>query len=165
MNSKPTNFAQFWFPDFLGIAYGFDNGKLMISPYFDDKEKAQHVYSKIEGWNPKFIRVRFIEYGSDNYFFIAYQNPKTSYDKINFGLYRSSMDKHGNYSKAKERIQNEKCVLSIVYSTTPTDPSTFQNIGVTLDIGDCRIINEAELESTDYTIEKWAHETCKADTD
>ena len=165
MDDKPINFGQFWYADFIGIAYAFENGNLVICPYFDDKEKAKHVYSKIEGWNPKFVRVRFMEYGSDSYAFIAYQNPKTSYDKVNFGLYRSSMDRHGHYSKARERLLSDKLKLAIAYTKTPNEPGTFQPIGDDLDIGDCKVISEAELESIDYQIEKWADETCRANKD
>jgi len=165
MNSKPTNFGQFWYPDFIGVAYVFENGGLVICPYFDDEKKARDVYSKIESWNPKFVRVRFIEYGSESYAFIAYQNPKTSFVKLNFGLYRSSMSRQGHYSTAKNKIQTENCALSIVHSPNPTDPKSFRDVGIPIKIGDCKVINEAELESTDYLIEKWAHETCRADKD
>ncbi len=161
IETRPLNFAQFWYPDFIGIAYSEENGKFLICPYFDDKEKANLVYSKIQIWNPKFIRVRFIEYGSEEYAFIGYQNPKSSYDKLNFGLYRSSMRRDGFYSKAKNRLQNEKCGLKVRYSTTPTDPYSFETIGEALEIGDCKVIIEAELESNDYVIERWAHEICK----
>ncbi len=87
---------------------------------------------------------------------------KGSYDKINFGLYRSSMSRDGHYSKVKDKLQNGKCALSIVHSTNVKDPSTFKEIGETFDIGDCKVITDAELQSQDYLIEKWAHETCRS---
>ncbi len=157
----PTNFAQFWFPDFIGIAYGVENENIMLSPYFDDLDKAKYVSSKIENWKPNFIRVRFIEYNTDDYAFIAYENPKGSYEKINFGLYRSSMNQKANYSIFKDKIQRNNCKLEILFSEDVNNPSKFKPVGNSLSINDCRILNEAELESSDYPIEKWAHETCR----
>ncbi len=157
-----TRFGQFWYPDFLGIAYAGEKGKFLICPYFDDKEKAEYVYSKIKDWNPKFIRVRFIEYGSDEYAFVGYQNPKASYEKITFGLYRSSMDRKSNYSKFKNRIQEGNCGLLLLYTPDPNEPNKCEDVGSILNIQDCKIIDEAELQGSDYPLEKWAHDTCKA---
>ena len=154
-------FAQFWYPDFIGIAYAEKNGNLLVCPYFDNLGKANHVLSKIRNWNPNFTRVRFIEYNRDDYAIVIYENPKASYEKINFGLYRSHMRQEPNYLKYKNRILKGNCRLLLLFSKDPTNISKFKSVGESLRIKDCKIINESELESTDYSIERWAHETCK----
>ncbi len=166
-----TRFASFWYPDFIGIAYGFDRDNFLVAPYFDNESKAKYVYDIISRWNSNFIKMRFIEYGKDNYAFIAYQDPQGSFHKINFGLYRSSMTRSMSYSKYKPEIQKDVLPrLGVLFSKNPSDPSSWVPIGPSLKIGDCKIINEddlknAEMKLTDYALEKLAHELCKAKDD
>lgn len=157
-----VKFYNFWYPDFIGISYLVDDKELVICPYFDDMEKAQLVYDKISQWNHNFIKIRFIEYDVENYAFIAYQDPQGSFEKLNFGLYRSWMKIGGNYSNFKNKL-NSSCKFAIIYFPNLNTTSKFKMLGTPTSIKDCRILKNKDLEK--YPIEQWAHRICHGKED
>ena len=152
-------FTNLWYPDFVGMAYGVSGNNLLIAPYFDNRGKATYVYHKTAEWNPKFVKARFIEYGNDEYAFVCYQDPKISFTKFNFGLYRSSMQRTGNYSNARDQIKSGTIDLGIVFAKNIHDFSSYEPLGESIHITDCKILTESELE--EHTLEKFAHRACR----
>lgn len=154
-------FGEFWYPDFLGILYVVDprDQSLIICPYFDDIKKAEHVSNEISKWNENFIKVRFIEYNQNEYSFVAYQDPQGSFDKLNFSIYRSSMNRQGNYSQFKNRLETESVRIGVFYSDNISDQSRYRPIGEFLKISDCKILSDTELSN--YPLEEQAHRICR----
>lgn len=152
-----TKFGILWYTDFRGIAYAQNNG-IVVIPLFTNEKEAQSVSKIIQDWETRFIVVTFIEMPNGDYCFVCYQDPKTSYTKSNFGLYRSSMSQQGHYSQAKLEIQKNLPRIQIAYSLEPTNVSTYREISPIISIGKCRIILESDLTKKEYFYEKIAHQ-------
>jgi len=159
-----VEFAQFFWPDFIGVVFGQDpmDDCLAVGPYFDDREKAEYVSDEISKWNPNFIKVSFIEYAQNDYAFVAYQDPQGSFDKLNFSLYRSSMNRQGNYSRARSRLESEPVKIGVFVSSSLPAPNNFVPVGDLENISECKIILESELH--DHPLEEMAHRACRGNT-
>lgn len=141
-------FANLWYPDFRGISYLTDTSGILFAPYFLEREKALYVSKKIEEWNEKFVTVTFITLKDGTYEFVCYEQPMAAKDPLLFGLYRSSMEQNGFFSKFKPRFQEEPR-LQIVYIKNIDNPSDLEPIGSSIKINKVEIVSEDDLPSTD----------------
>jgi len=135
-----------WYPDFKGIMYAGDEKGLIIGPHFSEKSTAQKIFDDhISKWNSKFVYITFIEDVSE-YEFVCYQDPKSSFSKINFGFYRSSMNKEGNYSKSRDEIKSSGCRLGLFYEGS----NGFEVLGEPIEVNSVKIISTQDVDSNSY---------------
>ena len=155
-------FANFFYPDFKGIMYMYNpkDDRLIFGPYFYDKQKAEYVSEEISKWNQNFIKISYIEHGQNEYAFVAYQDPQGSFDKLAFSLYRSSMNRQGNYSNFKNRLKSKPSEFRIFFLPDSSNLNSCVPIGDLKKISECKIISESEL--SEYPLEKEAHRICRA---
>ena|SRR2546427_3006959 len=141
-----TEFGFLWYVDFSGMMYAWNENEVIVGPHFPNTTDAQKIYDNhISKWNSRYVHITFIE-DADEYEFVCYQDPKFSYDKINFGFYRSSMNKTGHYSAVRDRIPKE-CKL-VIFHDNP--PNINNMIGVPMSVGNAKIISVGEVKTNTY---------------
>ena len=153
-----TEFAIAFYPDFYGLVWVNENGRIVVCPLFEDKKNAQDATKTVEAWNEKRTIATFIERPNGDYSFIFYQNPKFSFEKGNMAFYRSTMQQSGHYSQVREKLQSEQIYFQFLYASDVKKPDSYEEISNIIPIGTCRVINESELSNEEYYVEKYAHQ-------
>jgi hypothetical protein len=137
-----SSFDIDWCGNFYGIYWAYEEGRLVVSTVFEDKEEALQLAEEVETWSDKFTRMTIIEKNNDEYAICCYQDPQISKSKKNLGLYRSGMRQASGYAQAKSMIEERSPLLQIAYAADVK----------------CRIIQESDLKKQEYFFEKTAHE-------
>jgi len=76
-----SSFDIDWCGNFYGIYWAYEEGRLVVSTVFEDKEEALQLAEEVETWSDKFTRMTIIEKNNDEYAICCYQdlgdrNPK-----------------------------------------------------------------------------------------
>ena len=60
-----SSFEIDWRGDFYGIYWAYEEGRLVVSTVFEDKDEAVQLAKEIETWSDKFTRMTIIEKNND----------------------------------------------------------------------------------------------------
>lgn len=153
-----SSFDIDWCGNFYGIYWAYEEGRLVVSTVFEDKEEAIQLAEEVETWSDKFTRMTIIEKNNDEYAICCYQDPQISKSKKNLGLYRSGMRQASGYAQAKSMIEERSPLLQIAYAADVRVINTYEQISRLVPIRKCRIIQESDLKKQEYFFEKTAHE-------
>ena len=153
-----SSFDIDWCGNFFGIYWAYEQGRLVVTTVFEDKEEAALLAKEVEAWSDKFTRMTIIEKNNDEYALCCYQDPQISKSKKNLGLYRSGMRQASGYVQVKSMIEERAPLLQIAYAQDARVINTYEQKSRLVSIRKCRIIQESDLKKQEYFFEKTAHE-------
>lgn len=154
-----VNFEIEWHRDFYGIAWAYENKRLVISAIFEDKEEALYLSKKVEKWNDRFTKLTIMEKDKVEYTICCFQDPQIAKEGTNVGLYRSGLSQIGGYEQAKPMIEEKAPLLQIAYAANVTNMKTYEQMSRLIQMSKCKIIKESDLKKQEYYYEKTASET------
>jgi len=152
-------FSIDWQGGFYGIAWAYENKRLVVSPIFDDKKQAIKIAEAVEDWNDRFTKLTIIEDNVGQYAICCFQDPQITKNKKNIGIYHKGLSQIGGYERVKPMIEEKTPLLQIAYASNVKDMNTYQQISRLISLSKCKIINEAELKKQEYYYEKLANES------
>ena len=147
-----------WCGNFYGIYWAYEEGRLVVSTVFEDKDEAILLSKEVEDWSDKFTRMTIIEKNNDEYAICCYQDPQVSKSKKNLGLYRTGMRQASGYLQVKPLIEARSPLLQIAFASDVRVISTYEQLSRLVPIRKCRIIKESDLKKQEYFFEKNAHD-------
>jgi hypothetical protein len=153
-----TSFDIDWCGNFYGIYWAYEEGRLVVSTVFEDKDEAILLAKEVENWSDKFTRMTIIEKNNDEYAICCYQDPQVSKSQKNLGLYRSGMRQASGYLQAKPMMEEKSPLLQIAFAADARVINTYEQLSRLVPIRKCRIIKESDLKKQEYFFEKTAHE-------
>jgi len=153
-----SSFEIDWRGNFYGIYWAYEEGRLVVSTVFEDKDEASQLAKEVENWSDKFTRMTIIEKDNDEYAICCYQDPQISKSSKNLGLYRSGLRQASGYAQAKSMIEERSPMLQIAFAADVRVINTYEQISRLVPIRKCRIIREFDLKKQEYFFEKTAHE-------
>lgn len=151
-------FSIDWYREFYGIAWAYENNRLVISPIFEDREIAFKLAKQLEDWNDRFTKLTIIEKDNGEYAICCFQDPQISKDNKQVGIFRDGLSQIGGYDQAKPMIEEKSPLLQIAYASNATNMNTYEQVSRLVSIAKCKIINENQLKKQEYYYEKIASE-------
>lgn len=147
-----------WQGGFYGIAWAYENKRLVVSPIFDNKKQAIKIAKAVEGWNDRFTKLTIIENNKGQYAICCFQDPQITKNQKNVGIYHEGLSQIGGYERVKPMIEEKTPLLQIAYASDVKDMNTYQQISRLISLSKCKIISEEELKKQEYYYEKLASE-------
>lgn len=112
VSSKPT----YWFRDFIGVGYRYQDIYMNVIPLFEDKMPAYRLWKKTINWWPDDeIKIRFVEQ-SDSYWLIIYGG--SSYKDDNTGFVKK-VQVSDNYKRFKAGYEKRAILRFGIYKENP----------------------------------------------
>ena len=158
-NFQSMGFSIKWEGGFYGIAWAYENKRLVISSIFDDKKQAIKLAKVVEEWNDRFTKLTIIENNTNQYSVCCFQDPQISKKSKNIGIYHKGLSQIGGYEQVKPMIEEKAPLLQIAYASDVKDMKTYQQVSRLVSLSKCKIINENELKKQEYYYEKIATES------
>lgn len=156
---KTMRFSIDWKGGFYGIAWAYENNKLVISPIFDDKKQATILAKTVEDWNDRFTKLTIIENNNGQYSICCFQDPQIAKNDENIGIFHRGLPQIGGYERVKPMLKEKSPLLQIAYASNVKDMNTYEQLSRLISLAKCKIINEDELKKQEYYYEKLASET------
>ena len=147
-----------WEGGFYGIAWAYENKRLVISPIFDNKRQAIRLAKVVEKWNDRFTKLTIIENNGKQYALCCFQDPQISKENKNIGIFHKGLSQIGGYERVKPMIEEKPPLLQIAYASDVKDMKTYEQVSRLVSLSKCKIIKEEELKKQEYYYEKLANE-------
>ena len=152
-------FSIQWYNEFYGIAWAYENKRLVISPIFENKEVALTLAKQLEDWNDRFTKLTIIEKDNGEYSICCFQDPQISKNSKQVGIFRSGLSQIGGYEQAKPMIEEKTPLLQIAYASNATNMNTYEQVSRLVSLAKCKIIHETQLKKQEYYYEKIANDS------